>query len=96
VKEPPAPKQVVLDLDSTPRGAKVYLGDELKGETPIKVTIESDDKPTTLRLKLTGYKDYTKELKPNRDATIAAALQSLPARRVRKPRNDEELSDPWK
>jgi serine/threonine-protein kinase len=93
---PAAPQKVVLDLDSTPRGAKVYIADELKGETPIKVTLDSSDKSVTLRLKLSGYRDYTKDWKPNRDATIAAALSSLPARRTRKPRNDDELSDPWK
>ena len=55
----------VIDIASNPRGATVYIDEELKGQTPVKITLRSGT--YTFRLEREGYEKWEKSLKIIRD-----------------------------
>jgi len=55
----------VIDITSIPRGATVYIDEELKGQTPVKVNLRSGT--YTFRLEREGYENWEKSLKIIRD-----------------------------
>jgi hypothetical protein len=92
--EAPKPTKVTVEIETTPKGAKVYLGDKLLGTTPAKVELDHGDKPVTLELRLAGYHKLTQDVVPDKDARIVTVLQAQPRRR--RPANADEIVDPWK
>src|SRR5690606_10725565 len=64
--EPPkAPEVVLLTVISRPKGAQVYLDDELLGETPLKKEIPYGEKEVSLRIEKNGYEIKEEVFTPN-------------------------------
>lgn len=63
-----------ISITSTPAGAKVFLGEEEKGVTPLELS-ELPFGKYVLKLKLDGYKDLQQEV----DLTEAAPVSQVPA-----------------
>ena len=55
----------VIEIASIPRGATVYIDEELKGQTPVKVNLRSGT--YTFKLVREGYENWEKSLKIIRD-----------------------------
>ena len=55
----------VIDIVSNPRGAEVYIDEELKGQTPVNVKLRSGT--YTFRLERKGYEKWEKSIIVNRD-----------------------------
>jgi len=62
-----------LILNSNPSGAKVYINDEYKGDTPLE--LELQPKTYSLKLKKEGYKDYSKSINIERNKTIELSIE---------------------
>ena len=71
---PEKPTTGQISITSTPEGAKVFLGEEEKGVTPLELS-ELPFGKYVLKLKLDGYKDLQQEV----DLTEAAPVSQVPA-----------------
>lgn len=65
-------------FQTTPSGAKLYLNDELVGNTPYTY---SDTKivgtTTTVKIKAEGYQDFNYVLKRNEEANVGAIIGGI-------------------
>ncbi len=66
---PPPPEQVVIKLDSRPRGADIkdVASDRVLGKTPLTFKLRGSHDPRQFALHLDGYGDAVVELVPNRE-----------------------------
>jgi len=81
VPPPAAAAPVELSVDSTPRGAKVFLDDDPIGETPVSVRVVAGDQKHVLRVELAGFRTDVRDVILDQGRTVAVAL-----RRAGKPR----------
>lgn len=65
-----------ISIRSEPPEAKIYIDDEYKGETPMRVSTEA--KEITIKLRKDGYPDWQRELRlyPNESRELSADLQA--------------------
>jgi len=94
----PAPAPVVLDVRSTPAGARVIQGDtgEMLGVTPLQLSVL---KPRALRFELRGYRPAEATARPEEGAHVAVTLTpNKPAPKGGKstatPKRDDRLRSP--
>jgi hypothetical protein len=78
---PDLPFEREIRFTTTPKGASIYLGDKLEGETPKTIKIPDGDQQVTVRLVLAGHQEATKTFKPNRDLAFDVDLKELRRRR---------------
>lgn len=76
-------KMVTLAIESTPRGATVYLAGRKQGATPLQLDWPRGSKRVELVLERTGYQRHVEHLVPDADARLQLLLQ--PLRRVPAP-----------
>jgi tRNA A-37 threonylcarbamoyl transferase component Bud32 len=80
----PPVKEVMLALDSAPRGASVTGPDgKALGKTPLELTWPASADPVTFELRLTGYRKKTKTITLTTSTAITVQLDRLP--RIRPP-----------
>lgn len=75
--EPPKAEMVQISVESTPKGADVFVGDETepRGQTPFKFETEKNDQEIKVTLKADGYEDKIRTLKPNKNLGFDLALR---------------------
>jgi len=78
--EPAPPREVVIEVRSTPPGATVRVADsgEVLGATPLTRHFARADGSVTVELEAAGFAKGTQTIALSRDATIAVALAPLP------------------
>ncbi len=74
--QPPAPKEEFtrIAVDSTPRGAKAYRGDDEVGMTPFELKVKKGEPQFELKLKMDGFQDQAKTVTTERDHDMLIAL----------------------
>jgi hypothetical protein len=74
--QPTVAKQVRLDLDSSPRGARVFVAgsDELVGVTPLSLAFEQSPAPKVFDVKLDGYEPVSQTVALSQDAKVLVTL----------------------
>ncbi len=84
---PPAPAATVsVDLDSTPSGARVRIGGEERGHTPITLALPRGEEQLELTFDLEGYDPITESITPDVDQRVRVLLVRAPAApRARRP-----------
>jgi len=63
--ETSAETTIEIHVDSTPEGAEIRVGDELRGQTPAVLSFEQSPEPITLRLSQAGYEAYEEVVVPD-------------------------------
>jgi serine/threonine-protein kinase len=73
------PKQVLIQVDSEPSDAEVWLPDEpeARGHTPFKVALDRGATPTRVVLKIHGYADRTVKLDPAKPGPVRVTLEKV-------------------
>jgi serine/threonine-protein kinase len=66
--------EVFLHLETKPPGARVLIGGEDRGETPLDVLVARGAAPLTLELRRQGYVTATQQLVPDADQKIFVGL----------------------
>ncbi len=56
-------------VTSDPEGASIYVGDELRGTTPVTLTFAKDT-PVKIFVKAENYQDWFQEVKPRKDEKL--------------------------
>ena len=82
VEKPEARQSFTLSIDSDPRGAEVYEGEDLLGTTPLHMTISRDsvrDRPRKLTLRMDGRLPYSiVQGLSTEDVVVKATLDPAP------------------
>ena len=71
-----APQQLatgILNIDSTPSGAEVYVDDKMRGTTPIMLEVQA--KPHKIHLTREGYKPHTATIKVKKNKVIRTKIR---------------------
>ena len=78
------PKQVVIEVDSDPSDAEVWLPDdrEARGRTPFQVALDRQSSPTRIVLKARGYADRTVKLDPAKPSPVKVTLEKAAREKV--------------
>ena len=73
------PKQVIIEVDSVPSDAEVWLPDEreARGHTPFQVPLDRHSPPTRIVLKAHGYADRTVKLDPAKPSPMKVTLDKV-------------------
>ncbi|HXU73874.1 MAG TPA: serine/threonine-protein kinase [Polyangia bacterium] len=71
---PPAPKTVVLHVETTPPGAEIRQGSRVFGAAPRDILLPRSEVPATLTFRLDGYEDGTTQVVPTTDDTLRVKL----------------------
>jgi hypothetical protein len=61
----------------SPKGARVFIGGEPHGPTPMFVHVPIGEQPIEIRIELDGYQPHTFQLPPANDQTFTPQLQPL-------------------
>jgi serine/threonine-protein kinase len=69
-----APAKVVIEIATTPPGARVTVGGEHLGETPKKLELDRGTEPVAIELTLDGYETKTETVTPNVDQRLSLSL----------------------
>ncbi len=72
---PEAPRQVWLDVQSTPPGAQVKRGDEVLGVTPLRLSVARVETPASLSFTLANYVAETREVALTDDVVLSVDLK---------------------
>jgi len=64
-EEPPAVR--IIAVETTPPGAEVYLGSEMRGKSPVDVVVPNGDGLVTVRVSLDGYQSQSRSFAPNQE-----------------------------
>ena len=71
-----APQRVatgILNIDSTPSGAEVFVDDKMRGTTPIMLEVQA--KPHKIHLERKGYKPHTATIKVKKNKVIRTRIK---------------------
>jgi hypothetical protein len=73
----PLPIQGTLSIDSSPRGAQVFVDNVLRGVTPLRLDLAPGRVEVALRL--AGYEEYTEvvNIRPGQTSTVSASLRQI-------------------
>ena len=90
VAAPPAPTaaasaqpgEVTIRLETTPAGAEVVWGGEVRGQTPVTLPMPRSTVPTTVTLRKEGHADRPVEFIPNGDRGFVLTLEPIAAQRT--------------
>jgi len=66
-KDPEPPTNRVIAIETTPPGADVFLGEQMRGKSPVDVVVPNGDALTTVRVVLDGYESQSRSFTPNQD-----------------------------
>ena len=74
-KEAPAAEPVSVEITSDQQGARVFVGDEDRGETPVQLTFKGpDDEAIEVRLEKEGFEVASMKVGPKDGPSIEATL----------------------
>jgi serine/threonine protein kinase len=78
------PRQVLIEVDSNPSDAEVWLPDEreARGRTPFKVALDRKASPTRVVLRVPGYADRTVKLDPARPDPVKVTMEKVAREKV--------------
>jgi serine/threonine-protein kinase len=92
----PAPPEVVIHVVSEPPAAEVWFGGDLRGVTPLALTLPRGTQPIEVSLRREGYRAVTEQVTPDieqrlhvplvTEAATAAVTATPPKKPARKPR----------
>jgi hypothetical protein len=71
---PGAPSVVRIDVESTPPNAAVLVENELRGRTPVALSLPRGDAPLSLRLELEDHAPLEEHIVPNVDQRLRLSL----------------------
>jgi eukaryotic-like serine/threonine-protein kinase len=71
---PTAPSEVVIRIESRPKGATVFVDGEDKGKAPVDLRLPVRDDTARLQLKSRGYGTLSQDLRLDRDQTLLLTL----------------------
>jgi serine/threonine-protein kinase len=73
------PTQLLIEVDSSPSDAEVWLPGEreARGRTPFRVALDRKGSPTRVVLKVPGYADRTVKLDPARPDPVKVTLEKM-------------------
>ena len=71
----PAPKTVVLHVETTPAGAEIRQGSRVFGPAPRDILLPRSEVPARLSFHLDGYEDGATQIVPTTDDTVRVKLQ---------------------
>jgi serine/threonine protein kinase len=92
---PPAPRTIVLHVETTPPGAEVRQGARVFGPAPRDVLLPRSEVPAKLTFHLDGYEDGQAQIVPTTDDSIRVKLEPRPrARHVKVPPSSSPPSAP--
>jgi hypothetical protein len=74
---PPLPTKVSVIVETTPKGAKVFVGTEKKprGTTPYTLELDRSDAEVQIRLERSGYEDEQRTVSLAGDTTLGIELE---------------------
>lgn len=75
---PPAPRTIVLHVETTPPGAEVRQGARVFGKAPRDVLLPRSEVPAQLSFHLDGYEDGLAQIVPTTDDSIRVKLEPKP------------------
>ena len=78
-----APKpsaDIVVTIESSPRGATVILGGKYRGTTPVDLELPRDGTKVAFELREAGYEPLSQELVPDRDQKFVLSLKKKATR----------------
>ncbi len=80
VEAPKAPEQIVMEMQSSPTGARVTREDtgEVLGTTPLEVKLEKRDGTVTFRFELEGRQTLERAVSQARNNALSVDLAALP------------------
>jgi len=78
------PRPVLIEVDSNPSDAEVWLPDdrEARGRTPFQVALDRQSSPTRIVLKARGYADRTVKLDPAKPSPVKVTLEKAAREKV--------------
>jgi serine/threonine-protein kinase len=76
---PASAPAIALHIDSTPRGAAVYLDDQLAGTTPFELTLRAP-RTIALRVEAAGYAPFSQQLAIDHEQHVLIPLAPAAAR----------------
>jgi hypothetical protein len=79
---------VLLEIETNPKGAEVWLGDKLLGLTPLSREIEYGDEPRTLTLTKEGRQSKQFPITPNKTQMHTLELPAMNAKRPSKEKDE--------
>lgn len=87
---------VSVTVTSTPAKAQVFADGELRGETPVQVSLPRGARPVSIEVRLPGFAIHTEEVVPDVDQRLALTLTPAPTggRTYRAPVAREPTSTP--
>jgi hypothetical protein len=80
------PSNVVVNIESTPSGATVWMDGDARGVTPIAISLSRGSSPVDVELRLDEHRTETVQLVPDVDQRIMLSLEELPREGDRRPR----------
>ncbi len=83
--KPKAAPTVVLDIGSTPSGARVLIDGKDKGTTPLEIALTKSSEQVELRLKHEGFADASEKLTPDMNQRVQVSLSRVGAEEKKKP-----------
>jgi serine/threonine protein kinase len=70
----PSPKNVTIHISTTPEGAAVRIGGDLRGTTPLELDLRRGDDAVEALIHLDGYADRATRIVPDRDRELDLPL----------------------
>ncbi len=71
----PEPPRYQLEVESEPKGARVYLDGYFLGEAPVRLKVEAGER--VLRVEAEGYQPYEKKIRLDQDRHLRVSLTPL-------------------
>jgi eukaryotic-like serine/threonine-protein kinase len=72
----PAPQTVAIAVDSEPSGASLRVGGDLRGHTPMTLTVAHGDHDLELEVEAPGFGAVHRTIRPTQDTTVVIQLAS--------------------
>jgi len=72
---PPAPKTIVLHVETTPPGAEIRQGARVFGAAPRDILLPRSEVPAQLTFHLDGYEDGKTQIVPTTDDSVRVKLE---------------------
>ncbi len=76
---PSAATSVSIDVQTTPAGATVSFGGEVRGQTPVRLELPSSDEAVTIQVSLPGYITHTEDVIPDVNQRLTIGLDEVSA-----------------
>jgi hypothetical protein len=70
-----APATIVVEVETTPPGARVIVGDELRGTTPLGLELPRSSAPVAVALELEGHQRQLEEIVPDVPQRLRITLE---------------------